>query len=182
MPDDAPTTDAPATDDAPTPTNDTPLGDAGQKALDAMKAELKTARAEARTAKALQKELDDLKAASATDAEKAIAAAEARGEQGALGKANARIIRAEVKAAAAGKLTNPEIAPKLLDLSEFTVDDEGEVDAKAIAKAIDVLLAENPYLAAGAAPRVPGVPAGARPGSPEGGDMNALIRQAAGRA
>ena len=43
---------------------------------------------------------------------------------------------------------------RLLDLDEFEVNDEGDVDAKAIAAAIDGLLTDKPYLAAkGGRPR-----------------------------
>lgn len=87
---------------------------------------------------------------SQSDADKAIEkakteAAEAAGKE-ATAKANARILRAEIKAAAAGKLADPGDALRLLDLDDFEVDDEGDVDAKAIAKAIDDLVKSKPYL------------------------------------
>src|SRR5690625_6678195 len=49
-------------------------------------------------------------------------------ESEALAKANARIVRSEVKAAAAGKLADPSDAYKFLDLDQFEVDDDGNVD------------------------------------------------------
>ncbi|MFD5903593.1 hypothetical protein ACFWHG_19135 [Streptomyces microflavus] len=62
-------------------------------------------------------------------------------------ESNARIVRAEVKAAAAGKLADPGDAPRYIDLSKIKVGDDGEPDAKQIKKAIEELLKERPYLA-----------------------------------
>ncbi|MFI7240102.1 hypothetical protein [Streptomyces cyaneofuscatus] len=62
-------------------------------------------------------------------------------------ESNARLIRAEVKAAAAGKLADPADAPRFIDLSKIKVGDDGEPDAKQIKKAIEDLLKEKPYLA-----------------------------------
>ncbi|MFI1678834.1 hypothetical protein [Streptomyces sp. NPDC020607] len=61
---------------------------------------------------------------------------------------NARLIRAEVKAAAAGKLADPADAPKFIDLAKIKVGEDGDPDAKQIKKAIEDLLKEKPYLAA----------------------------------
>jgi hypothetical protein len=63
-------------------------------------------------------------------------------------KANARILRSEVKAAAAGKLADPSDALALLDLSKLEVSADGDVDADEIADAIDDLLSRKPHLAA----------------------------------
>lgn len=68
-------------------------------------------------------------------------------------KANRRIVAAEVKAAAGTKLADPADAIRLLDLDEFDVDDDGEVDTAAIGKAIDGLLKDKPYLAAKGRPK-----------------------------
>lgn len=62
-------------------------------------------------------------------------------------ESNARLVRAEVKAAAAGKLADPADAPRFIDLSKIKVGDDGEPDAKQIKKAIEDLLKEKPYLA-----------------------------------
>lgn len=111
------------------------LGDAGKQALDRMKAKLKAERerriaAEEKAAKALGE--DDA----------------ARIEREALAKANARIVRAEIKAAAAGKLADPADALTFLSADDFEVDDDGDVDAGEIAAAIDDLVRRKPYLAA----------------------------------
>jgi hypothetical protein len=145
-PADAPPADPPA--DTP-PADDPPpadLGDAGKKALDAMKAERKAARDEATAAKAerdaLQAKLDG------KEAEHAAAQAKLAVEAEALAKANDRIRKAEVKAAAKGVLADPRDAYKFLDLDAFEVDDDGNVDEGAITDALKKLIAEKPYLAA----------------------------------
>lgn len=156
------------------------LGDAGKQALDRMKAERDDARKEARRVKDLEAELDKVRNANATDAEKALNAAKAEGAAEANSRANERILRAEVRALA-GKFADPADALNFVDLTEFKVNDNGDVDTKAITKALDAVLAEKPYLAAATGPRVPGVPTGARQAS-GGPSMNDLLRQAAGRA
>lgn len=122
------------------------LGDAGKKALDAMKAERNAAREEARAAAA---ERDRLKAES--EGRKAEYEAEQKArelETAALTKANERILKAEVRAAAAAKLADPADALRFIDLSDFEVGSDGEVDASAINAAIDNLITTKPYLAA----------------------------------
>ena len=142
---DTSTTAETATVEAPTE-GEAALGDAGKKALDAMKAERKTARDEAATEKAradaLQAKLDG------KEAEYTAAQERAALEQAALSKANDRIRRSEVKAAAKGVLADPADAYKFLDLESFEVDDDGNVDEDAIAKALTDLVASKPYLAA----------------------------------
>ncbi|MEU0245178.1 hypothetical protein ABZ192_12735 [Streptomyces sp. NPDC006235] len=71
-------------------------------------------------------------------------------------KLNARIVRAEIKAAAAGKLADPTDALALLDLSAFEVSDDGDVDAQKVSAAIEDLLTRKPHLAATAKPRFQG--------------------------
>ena len=127
---------------------DKPLGPAGQKALQAEKEKRRKAAQELRDAKA---EIQRLR----TGGDEAAQAA-AEVEKAALAKANTRIVRAEVKAAAAGRLANPALAMKLLDLDKFEVDDNGDVDQTEIADAISELLREEPYLAAEAPKRFQG--------------------------
>ncbi|WUI02102.1 hypothetical protein OHR68_09930 [Spirillospora sp. NBC_00431] len=120
--------------------DDKPLGPAGEKALKAEKEKRRKAAEQLREARAELERLrngDDKAAQAAAEAEKA-----------AITKANTKILRAEVKAAAAGKLANPALAVKLLDLNRFEVDDNGDVDAAELADAIDELLRDEPYLAA----------------------------------
>jgi hypothetical protein len=149
---DAPTTETAAetsgdSAEAPAPEatteGETALGDAGKKALDAMKAERKTARDQAAAEKA---RADALQAK--LDGKEAEYAAEQKSEQAALAKYNDRILKSEVKAAATGVLADPADAYKFLDLSKFEVDDDGNVDESVIAKALADLVKNKPYLAA----------------------------------
>ncbi len=125
------------------------LGDKGKKALDAMKAKMRTAQKDAKAAKAETAQLKAAQASAGKPAdEQALDKARAEATTTALAAANKRIIRSEVKAAASGKLANPALAVRLLDLDDFEVDDDGNVDEDEIAEAIEDLLKENPYLAA----------------------------------
>ena len=122
------------------------LGDAGKQALDRMKAERKAARDEAA---ALKAERDALQAKiDGTEAEHKAQADQKARDDAALAKANERILKAEVRAAAAGKLNDPADALRFLDLSGVEVGDDGEVDGGAIAALIADLIEKKPYLAA----------------------------------
>jgi hypothetical protein len=127
---------------------DRPLGPAGEKALAAEKEKRKEA---ARKLRETQAELERLRNG---DDKAAEAAREA--EKAAIAKANARILRSEVKAAAAGKLADPTDALRLLDLDAFEVGEDGEIDEAEIADAIRDLLKKKPYLAANGKPRFEG--------------------------
>jgi hypothetical protein len=118
---------------------DKPLGPKGERALAAMKEKLKAERAKRRAAEA---KLTENGKPADTDKPDPEAAATAR--------ANARILRSEIKAAAAGKLADPKDALRFLDLDSFEVDADGEVDEDEVAEAIDDLLKKKPYLAAAA--------------------------------
>ena len=153
---DAPTTepvvDESTADDATTEVEDDDdpegadkLGDAGKKALDAMKAKWQAERTKRREAEAkLAAPKPDDKRADEPDLD----AIRKEAETAAQRKANARILRSEVKAAAAGKFADPADAYKFLDLTQFEVDDDGNVDEDEIAEAIDGLINAKPYLAA----------------------------------
>ncbi|PRX90831.1 hypothetical protein [Allonocardiopsis opalescens] len=121
---------------------DEPLGAPGRKALEAEKAKRKALAERARKA---EQELAALKAQGKENDPEVI---RSEAEKAATAKANARIVRAEVKAAAAGKLADPADAYQFLDLTAFEVDDDGAVDAGEIADAIEDLLKKKPYLAA----------------------------------
>lgn len=124
----------------------TALGDAGKKALDAMKAERNEAKAET---KRLSDEFAALKAQiEGREAEHAATLAAQAVKDEALSAANQRILKAEVRAQAASKLNDPKDALLYLDLSGFEVGEDGEVDGDAVASAIDKLITDKPYLAA----------------------------------
>ncbi len=62
----------------------------------------------------------------------------------------AQLVRAEVRAAAAGKLRDPSDALALVDLSALA-GSNGAVDAAAVTAALDKLIEDKPYLAADSA-------------------------------
>lgn len=124
------------------------LGDEGKKALDRWKARAK--RAEQELAKAGGPSKSQSKA---TDDEQS---AIEKAEQAVMAKANARIIRSEIRAAASGKLADPKDALTFIGLEQFKVDEDGEVDSDEVAEAIDDLLKQKPYLGAATAKRFQG--------------------------
>lgn len=144
----------PEPEGVPDPEPDTPLGPAGEKALAAEKAKRKKAEADRRTA------LEEVAALKRGGDQAAQEKAEV--EKAAMAKANQRLVRAEVKAAAAGVLVNPNDAAQFLDLTAFEVNDDGEVDTDEVKAAIAALVKERPYLAATAGKFVGGVDQGAR--------------------
>lgn len=128
------------------------LGDAGKKALDAMKTQRKAAEARA---KAAEKRIADMEAEAALKDkpadEQAIEKARAETRAETLKVADERIVKANLKAAATGKLADPSDVfayPKIIDLSSFEVDDDGDVDTDALNEAITALLEKKPHLAA----------------------------------
>lgn len=125
------------------------LGDAGKKALDAMKAERKTARDEAAAAK---RELAEFKAAAALKdkpaEEQALEAAKAEARTEANKAANDRILKSELRLAAKGVLADPSDAALYINLSDFTVNENGDVDSDALNEAIAELIERKPHLAA----------------------------------
>lgn len=126
------------------------LGDAGRAALDK---ERKARRDAEKSRKAAEAELAALKAqqAASTQQDEAQQAAEKTrrdAETAAVAKANERILKAEIRAAAAGKLTDPADALAHLDLTQFEVGEDGSVDENEITEAISDLIKRKPYLAA----------------------------------
>lgn len=120
---------ATATDQPDTDSWDTSPGKGGKAAVLAELAEARKAR------KAAERELAKVQQASMTETERAVAEAEERGraaERVALGQ---RLVRAEFRAQAAGKVSNLDELLDDLNLAKF-IDEDGEPDAKAIAKAV----------------------------------------------
>jgi hypothetical protein len=150
-----PTTEAPATG-----ADEAALGDPGKRALDAMKAKWKEAEKSAKEAAAKIAELEAR--VNGTEAEHKAAQEAQRVKDEALAAANQRILKAEVRAAAAGKLNDPADALAYIDLSSFEVSDDGSVDSDAIGSAISDLITKKPYLAAQGSRFQGGVDGGAR--------------------
>lgn len=130
------------------------LGDPGKRALDSMKEKWHTERDQRRALEARIAELE--KPAPAADGTPNADAIRSEAERAASEKANARILRSEIKAAAAGKFADPADAALYLDLSKFEVDANGDVDATEISDAIEDLLTRKPHLAASTRPRFQG--------------------------
>lgn len=161
-----PDTDAPETEPADiepaadeTAPVDEPLGDGGKRALDA---ERKARTAAEKQLKTMQAELDALREAQMSEAEKAVAAAKAEGAAEVLASVNRRLFSAEVRAATAGRLedpdllADPDVATRLLGLDEIPLTATGDVDSEAISHAIEQLLEAKPYLKASGAKPIAG--------------------------
>jgi len=130
-------------------------------------------------AKAAAVELDKVRSASLSEAEKAVAEAEKRGRSAAATEFGQRLVRSDFVAAAARRNAEFDAAAVLddLNLARF-VGEDGEPDTAAIGKAVERLV---PELSAGS-PRPPSFDGGARTTPPPAVDMNTALRRAAGRA
>jgi hypothetical protein len=145
------TSDDSTTEAAATEANETTTPEVRDpaKLLNAYEAEKAKRKEQDAALRDLRSELDAIKAkAEGKEAEFAAQQEAQRVKDEALAVANDRILKAEVRAQAASKLADPQDALRFLDLSEFEVGSDGEVDASQIAKAIDGLIASKPYLAA----------------------------------
>jgi hypothetical protein len=150
---DVETEQVPDTDTDATPEGAEALGDAGKKALDSMKAKWKTERDARRE---LEQKLADAAKPASTDETPDLEAIKSEAAREATAKANARILRSEIKAAAAGKFHDLSDVIPNLDINSFEVDENGDVDADEIAEAIQDLLTRKPHLAAAKAKRFQG--------------------------
>lgn len=131
-----------------------------------------------REAKRTEAEMAKLRESSMSDQEKAIEQARREARAEATGAFNKRLVQADVRAAAAGRLTDPEDAIRFLDLDTFAVNDDGDTDKKAIAAAVAQLVKDKPYLAAGATRPTGDADQGARGAGAGSSSMNDLIRNA----
>lgn len=126
----------------------------------------------------VQGRLAKLESDSQSESEKAIekarkeAADEARTDE--RGKWAQKFVRAEVKAAAASKLADPDDI-RLLDLDEFKVAEDGTIQGD-ISAAVDKLIESKPHLAARAGTRQ-SIDAG-----PQGGNAGESIDELFGRS
>ena len=151
------------------------LGDAGKRALDAMKAERNAAVA---AAKAAERELEALKAASLTESEKAIAIARKAGADEVTERLHARVRRAEVKLGLAGAGAVPSLIEDLANAAEFAalvVDDADQVTGLDDALKAHKVRVPDAYRA----PATPGpgsVDGGPRaPGAPRATDLASAV-------
>lgn len=124
------------------------------------------------TLKSKAEQYDALAAASRTDQERVAAEAQEQGFNAAMSKAVPRLVRAEFRAAAAGRLTGDQLDALVedLDLTKY-VDDDGEPDLAKIARKVDAVAPKAP---------APSFGQGNRGAPPKGQNMNDLIRKQAG--
>jgi len=134
-------------DDDADPEGADKLGDEGKRALAAMKGKWHSERDKRRE---LEQKLADKDGVD--DAEQA----RRKAETDAIAKANGRILKAEIRAAAKGRLADAKDALTFLDLEQFEVGEDGEIDSEEIEEAITGLLKDKPYLAAATAKRFQG--------------------------
>jgi len=135
---DAPAAQPPATGD------DAALGDAGKRAIDAMKAERDAAQ---RAAKAAEKALEELRLAGASEAEKATAKAKAEGAAEATSRFHDQIRRSEVKVALTAAGINPSelaLASKADEFAALEIGDDGAIGG--LDKAVAAFRAEHASL------------------------------------
>ena len=120
-----------------------------QAELDAM-IEKRQARDRAKWEKELKVEAEKAKMDEATRLTAEKAEAEAKATE-ATTRANSRLVTAEAKlAASAAGVPADRVAAfvKLADLSDIEVDDDGEIDTKALTKVVKATLDANPFLKA----------------------------------
>ncbi|AGL13870.1 hypothetical protein [Actinoplanes sp. N902-109] len=122
---------------------------------------------------AAAKELEKVRAASMTEQEKAVAEARQAATAEATRATAPRLVRAEFRAAAAGRVDPDALTAYLedVDLAKF-IGDDGEPDIKAIEARIERLGGK----------RTTDFDGGPRTSAPAPKDMNQMLRQAAGRA
>ncbi len=117
-------------------------------------------------------ELDKLKAAQATDQEKAVNAAVSEALTTERKRSNSVLVSSEARAqAAAAKFRDPADALGFLDLSSVKVTDDGQVDRDAVKALLGGLATDKPYLLTDSTPPPPplpglvGIGVGAGPGT-----------------
>lgn len=179
--DDPPADDPPADDP---PTDDKDLPENAKKALAVERAARekaeKDAKAQAKTIAKLQGDLKKLSDTHATDDEKKINAAKEEAKKEAMATVGRELLEAKILAAAAGKISKPELAVKLI-APDLTIGDDGKIDTDEVKAAVEAFVKDNPELAVKAA-------GGKSGGDPQNGkkddkiDMDTLLRRASGRA
>jgi hypothetical protein len=142
-PDDTATTTA-SDDTKPDPELESIRSDpaGAHKTIAALKAEAADYRRRLRQA---ESERDDAKTASMSEQERAVAEAEKRGRQAAEAEHGRRLLEAQIRAAAAGKLRDPDDAIRYLDVDKLLELDERDRD---LDKAVATLIEQKSYLAA----------------------------------
>jgi hypothetical protein len=112
------------------------------KTMEALKTEAGDYRRRLRNA---ETELEKLKTAALGDQERAVAEAKAEGKREAAAEHGRRLLEAQIRAAAAGKLRDPDDAIRYLDVDKLLELDERDRD---LDKAVATLIEQKSYLAA----------------------------------
>ena len=138
MTDTTPDTGTDAETPTETPPSDTPPAEDLSAEVEKWKAQARKHEDRAKANAAAAKELEQVKAASMTEQERAVEQARAETRTATLIEVGGRLAAAEVRVAAAGRFT-PEQLDSLLenvDLSKFVTDD-GDVDADKVRSFVD---------------------------------------------
>ena len=118
------------------------LGDGGKAALEAERKARKAAEKQARDAQA---QLDKLADANQSEQERAIAKAVKEATDAAKAEVTndfrSKLLNAEIRAQAAGKFANPDLATRVLDIDADDVFDDDGIKKDAVSKAVDDFLA-----------------------------------------
>lgn len=124
---------------------DKDLGDKGKKALRELRRQNRELKAQLRQSGAR----DAAKTPTAKDGDQEDAdTIRERAREEARAEVWGERVESAAIAAAAGRLANPQLAARLLDLSDVGENDKGKPDREAITELIDELLEDEPYLAA----------------------------------
>ena len=134
--------EAPETEEAE---GDEPQEDPAEKLKKALRAEREARKAAERERNTLKQQLE---AKDKPAEEAALEAARREAEEAANAKANARIVKAELRAAAAGKVSNLNALTRLVDTDSIEVDADGNPSADDIEEAITQFLTDYPEFAA----------------------------------
>ncbi|MFF2954327.1 hypothetical protein ACFVVU_23655 [Kitasatospora sp. NPDC057965] len=124
--------------------DDKDLGDAGKKAMRALRRENRELKSQLRQQNSGQQDGKKEDDGDGTNPE----ALRAQAREEAQAEVWAERVEAAAVAAAAGRLANPQMAARLLDLTDIPKNDKGRPDRDAISELIDELLEDEPYLAA----------------------------------
>ena len=175
--------DAPATEEpdvAETETSEPDTGDQGPDLaaeLDKWKAQARKHEERAKANAKAAKELEEFRKQSMTETEKAIEEARTEGRRQALTEAGTKVAAAELRAAAAGRMTAEQLDTLLdgINLARF-IDDDGEVDRDALAGFVDGIA---PQKDSTGSPLDLGQGARGTGAGPAKTDMDSLLRAAA---
>lgn len=158
----------------------------GRKAIEAERLAAKRARDDLRPWRVLARELgvkspDEVKALISKDKTEQVDADKIRREteHAVLSKANTRIVRSEIKALAAESFADPADAVLNLDVTDYEVDDDGNVDEARLKSDLAALLKRKPHLAK--VSKKVDYEGGARKTAEGKVDMNSRIRDMAHR-